>query len=339
MASRSFLTANASDGGLLQSDEWARLQAAAGREAFPFAGVGFEGHAFRQTLPIFGDYLFIPRGPVVDMNSLASEELHKTLSELALASSAAWIRVEPGSVDVLELLRSVFGPACIVPAPRDTNPRETFMVPLDGSPLDWLGRMKPKTRYNVRLAEKHGVTVRFSRSAEDMETFIGLITSTANRKAIAPHPKSYYRNFFATLPEEMCVVALAEYEGVPVAAALLVFFEETAYYLHGGSGDRHRELMAPFLLHFKCMEEAKRRGARHYDFGGVRLQTKKGAADTSWDGITRFKQGFAPSVETLVFPGTYDIIVSPVRYALYRKSRHLASMRRVFRYIFSRFSS
>lgn len=339
MASRSFLTANAPDGGLLQSDEWARLQAAAGHEAFPFAGVGFEGHAFRQSLPIFGDYLFIPRGPVVDMTGLASEELHGALSEIAEASGAGWIRIEPVSTESLETLRSAFGPARIVSAPRDTNPCETLMAPLDGGPADWLGRMKPKTRYNVRLAEKHSITVRFSRNTEDMEIFLNLITSTANRKAIAPHPKSYYRNFLSALPEDMCTVAIAEYQGVPVAATLLVFFDGVAHYLHGGSGDAHRELMAPFLLHFRCMEEARRRGATRYDFGGVRVRTKKGAQDTDWDGITRFKQGFAPNTETLVFPGTYDIIVSPVRYALYRQLRHLARVRRTVRHILSRFSS
>lgn len=339
MASRSFLTANAIDGGLLQSDEWARLQAASGHESFPFSGVGFEGHAFRQSLPILGDFLFIPRGPVVDMQRLASEELYTTLLDIAKASGAGWIRIEPVTTEALEILRSAFGPERIVAAPRDINPRETFMISLDGGPADWLGRMKPKTRYNVRLAEKHGITVRFSREVQDVEVFLDLITSTANRKAITPHPKTYYRNFLSTLSDDMCTFAIAEYQGVPVAAALLVFFEGTAYYLHGGSGDAHRELMAPFFLHFKCMEEAKRRGSAQYDFGGVRILTKVNAEDNDWDGITRFKQGFAPNTETILFPGTYDIIVSPVRYTLYRRSRHIAGMRRIVRNIFSRFSS
>lgn len=339
MASRSFLTTNALDGGLLQSDEWARLQAAAGHEPFPFSGIGFEGHAFRQTIPIFGNYLFIPRGPVLSLDGLASAELCSTLSRLAEETGVAWIRVEPTATEALEVLRSVFGPSRVVSASRDINPREVFVVTLDGSPVDWLGRMKPKTRYNVRLAEKHGVLVRFSRTAADIETFITLITSTANRKAIMPHPKAYYRKFLSTMPEEMCTVAIAEYEGAPIAAALLGFFGNTAYYLHGGSGDTHRDRMAPFLLHFKCMEEAARRGMRRYDFGGVRIQTKRGAGDNSWDGITRFKRGFDSNAETLVFPGTYDIIVSPVRYALYRRLRSLSGMRRALNGILSRLSS
>ncbi len=338
MASRTFLTTQAPDGGLLQSDEWARLQVAAGHEALPFAGVGFEGHAFVHTLPIFGSYLFVPRGPIVDSSRLASEELRDMLSESARVSRAGWIRVEPQTEEALGILKQAYGADRVVTAPRDINPRETLMASLDGGPADWLSRMKSKTRYNVRLAEKHGIAVRFSRSAEDREIFLRLITSTANRKAIAPHPKAYYRNFFTALPEEMCVIAIAEYQGVPVATALLVFFEGTAYYLHGGSGDMHRELMAPFFLHFKCMEEAKQRGSARYDFGGVRVRTKKDLNDTDWDGITRFKQGFAPGAETLVFPGTHDIIVSPVRYALYRQSRQLVRVRRAFRNILSRFS-
>lgn len=338
MAARTFLTTNARDGGLFQSDEWARLQAASGHEAHPVQGIGFEGHAFVHTLPFVGRYLFLPRGPIIDSAVFASEEFRQQLITIAGTTRSAWIRVEPQTVEALDILRTAFGTEQVVAAPRDTNPRETFMVSLTGELDNWLERMKPKTRYNVRLAEKHGVKVRFSRAAEDVETFLELITSTTNRKAIAPHPKAYYRNFLTALPEELCTIAIAEYDGQPIAAALLVFFEDTAYYLHGGSADAKRELMAPFLLQWKSMEEAKRRGCQQYDFGGVRVRSKQGVMDTDWDGITRFKQGFAPKEETHLFPGTYDIILSPVRYRLYRQSRRLIGFRRALRTFISRVS-
>lgn len=331
VAARSFLSKYACDGGLFQSDEWARLQDISGHEACPFSGSGFEGHAFVQKLPMLGTYLFLPRGPIVDPTTLASEELKRQLMALAEASGANWIRVEPQADETLQILQLAFGADRVVPAPRDLNPREVLMVSLTEDLGQWLERMKPKARYNVRLAEKHGVTVRFSRTAEDMEAFLDLIYATTNRKAIAPHPKAYYRNFFTALPEEMCVVALAEHEGQPVAAALLVFFEGTAYYLHGGSAHTKRELMAPFLLQFRSMEEAKRRGCLRYDLGGVRIRSKSGPQDTDWDGITRFKQGFDPKAETLLLPGTYDIILSSRRYALYRHSRRLNRLRRTLR--------
>jgi len=339
VASRSFLSTYTADGGLFQSDEWARFQAASGHEAHPLSGVGFEGHAFVHDLPLINRSLFIPRGPVLDMAGLASEELKSGLLQIARNTKAAWIRVEPQTEESLAVLRTMFGESQVVPAPRDTNPRETFMAPLNGELENWFARMKPKTRYNIRLAEKHGVTVRFSRRAEDVEQFLDLVMATTSRKSIAPHPKTYYRNFFAILPEDMCVLALAEYDGQPIAGALLVFFEGTAYYLHGGSADTKRELMAPFLLHFRSMEEAKRRGCHRYDFGGVRVRSKQGANDTDWDGITRFKQGFATGTETFLFPGTYDIILSSSRYALYRKARRLSEWHRKLRTLSSRIAS
>jgi lipid II:glycine glycyltransferase (peptidoglycan interpeptide bridge formation enzyme) len=338
VTSRSFLTTHALDGGLLQSDEWAALQTASKRTARAFRGEGFEGSAFQHTLPFFGNYLFIPRGPVIDPDVFYSEALKKELVRVANSTGSHWLRVEPQTAECLEQLRQAFGETSVVLAPHDINPRETLVVSLAGDISDWLGRMKSKTRYNVRLAEKHGVTIRFSRASEDLEAFIDLIYATTNRKAIMPHPKFYYRNFLSQLPEEMCTVAIAEYNGTSVAAALLVFFGGTAYYLHGGSSDHHRELMAPFLLHFQCMGEAKRRGALRYDFGGVRVHTKNGVGDTGWDGITRFKQGFDPKAETLVFPGTYDIVLSPVRYACYRQSHRLQGIRRVYWTIRSLFS-
>ncbi|MFA9262481.1 MAG: lipid II:glycine glycyltransferase FemX [Undibacterium sp.] len=326
MSSRSFLTTHAPDGGLLQSDEWAKLQIASGHEAMSFQGSGFEGIAFQHTLPVIGKYLFIPRGPVANTASLDAESLKSEFIRMAESSRAHWLRIEPQTEACLQSLKQVFGANEIVPAPRDINPRETFMVSLTGTIEEWFGRMKSKTRYNVRLAEKHGVSIRFSRTPEDVESFTDLIYATTNRKAIAPHPKAYYRNFIAVLPEEMCTIALAEHEGQVIAASLLVFFNGTASYLHGGSADTKRELMAPFLLHLKAMEEAKRRGCARYDFGGVRIRSKQGD-ETSWDGITRFKQGFDSNAETLLFPGTYDIILSPFRYSLYRQFRQLIRLR------------
>ena len=336
MTARSFLSHFAPDGGLLQSDEWAKLQAVSGHEAQTFSGTGFEAKAFLHVLPLIGGYLFIPRGPIVDTTLFDSESLKTRLTEAALSAKAGWIRVEPQTKEALAILKQIFGETQVVQAPRDTNPREIFLVSLVGESSEWLARMKSKTRYNVRLALKHGVTVRFSRTTEDVEAFVDLIYATTNRKAIAPHSKAYYRNFLTALPEEMCVIALAEHDGQVIAASLLAFFEGTAHYLHGGSSDTKRELMAPFLLHFKAMEEAKRRECIRYDFGGVCIRSKTGESDTDWDGITRFKQGFDPNQETMLFPGTYDIIVSPFQYALYRQSRQLVNIRRVIRKFLSR---
>lgn len=312
------------DGRLFQSEEWARFQEISGHKPVPFTSENFQGFAFVEKLPIFGNYLYIPRGPKVEKNQ--GSELKNILEKLAHEERAGWIRVEPQTEEELEILKEVFPK--VIPAPKDIQPREILVIPLLGAETEWLARMKSKTRYNIRLAEKHGVMVRFSRAEKDLESFLKLIDSTTNRQAIRPHPRAYYRNFLSAFPEAMCTLAIAEKDGQVLASALLVFFGETAYYLHGGSSDEKRELMAPFLLHFVSMREAKRRDMHKYDMGGVKVKSvisNQKAKNNDWEGITRFKLGFHPTQETLLFPGTYDIVLKRGRYFLYNTVRKLRS--------------
>lgn len=322
MEEQLFLQREAPDGGLFQSENWARLQEMSGHESVTFESEGFQGFAFCHKLPFLGNYLSIPRGPVMSKVEGNSEALQKTFEKLREKEKIAWIRVEPQTENVLHTLEKFFGEN-IVPAPRDIQPREILVLSLEGTEEEWLARMKSKTRYNVGLAQRHGLTVRFSREEKDLESFLLLIQSTAERKAIRPHPKEYYRNFFRVFSSEECKLALVEKEGEVLAASLLVFYAKYAYYLHGGSKSEKRDLMAPFLLHFASMKEAKRRECLFYDLGGVRLRSKKNETDTGWDGITRFKLGFAPHQETLLFPGTFDIILNTKKYFLYRKLQEL----------------
>jgi lipid II:glycine glycyltransferase (peptidoglycan interpeptide bridge formation enzyme) len=297
---------------LLQSELWKNFQEKNGRICVK----GNFGLAIVETLPIVGKYLYVPRGPLVSTEQTKEELIH-----VAQEHNAGWIRVEPGSEAELTMLRSGAKEYRSVSAPHTVQPKEILVVNIENAESELLAQMKSKTRYNIRLAEKRGVAVRFSRATEDVEAFISLIYATTRRKEIRPHPKQYYQNFFAVFNETVCTLALAEYQGKVLAANLLVFFEDTAYYLHGGSSDEGKNLMAPFLLQWESIKLAKERGMKQYNFGGVHtLATNHTSrpANSDWAGITRFKQGFAPNASTLSFPGTYDIIISPIQYGLYR---------------------
>ena len=316
---------------LLQSPLWQAFQEKNSRTCIREQA----GLAVVETLPIVGQYFYFPRFPLFD-----SVLVKEPLLALARKHQAGWMRMEPENEEVLATLRELFGEKCVVVAPHDVQPREILLMDITSSEEELLAAMKSKTRYNIRLAEKHGVSVRFSREGKDMEMFIDLIYATTERKAIRPHPKQYYRNFFATFSPEQCVLALAEHEGKVLAANLLVFFDSVAYYLHGGSSAEGRHLMAPFLLQFASIREAKRRGMTQYNFGGVKTINNQPAYrpgrqstinKNSWEGITRFKQGFAPATESIVFPGAYDIIVSPWRYRAYRSLAWLQKIRKAWR--------
>ena len=136
----------------------------------------------------------------------------------------------------------------------------------------------------------------------------------AARQGIVAHPEEYYRKMIETLPEEMLKIYVAEFEGKIIAANLVLFFENTATYLHGASSNDNRNVMAPFLLQWQAILEAKERGCTRYDFGGIKTVN----SDNSWEGITNFKLGFSPNTKSIEFPGSYDIIINPRKYAVYR---------------------
>ena len=109
---------------------------------------------------------------------------------------------------------------------------------------------------------------------------------------------------------------LAYYNNEPIAGMLMTVFSETATYLHGGTSQKYKDAMAPFLMHWEAIRIAKKLGLKNYDFGGI---APDGDPTHSWAGITRFKKSF--SGFEVVYPGTFDLIYSPIWYNVYKQAR------------------
>jgi lipid II:glycine glycyltransferase (peptidoglycan interpeptide bridge formation enzyme) len=213
---------------------------------------------------------------------------------------------------------------------RAVQPADTVIVDLTRNEDDLLAAMKQKTRYNVRLAEKKGVTVRTANYdnahafREDCETFWRLLDETAERDKFHAHDKGYYEKMLDVLSPRKhggLTVGLmfAEYEGEPIAAVLLASFGDTVTYLHGASSSVHRNVMAPYLLHWRAMQEAKNRGFTKYDFWGV---APEHASDNHpWVGITRFKTGFGGARVSYI--GAWELPRSRFWYNLYRCAKRV----------------
>ena len=123
--------------------------------------------------------------------------------------------------------------------------------------------MHPKTRYNIRLAERHGVSVeKVDLSEENFEMFLKLLIKTSKRDKFSTHPKKYYKKMIETLggSENDAHIALfvAKYKNKPLAAELVMFFGETATYLHGASSEEERGVMAPYAIHWEIIKEVKK---------------------------------------------------------------------------------
>jgi lipid II:glycine glycyltransferase (peptidoglycan interpeptide bridge formation enzyme) len=168
--------------------------------------------------------------------------------------------------------------------------------------------------------------VRSVDAKEGFASFWRLMQDTAHRDKIGIHPEEYYRKMLEIMEfynqdsppnkgetERGCRAHLfiATFENTPLATAILITYEDTATYLHGGSSSMDRNLMAPHLLQWKIIQFAKAQGMRWYDMWGISPQDTK---PDSWAGITRFKMGFGGKAQEGA--GTYDVVVKQSLYKL-----------------------
>lgn len=209
---------------------------------------------------------------------------------------------------------------------RWLQPRKTFIIDLTKTGEELMRAMQEKTRYNVRLAQRRGVLVRgagadpptdsIGGGTGEFQKFWDLLEETAQRDRFHLHDKSHYEKLLEIRsPHFSNELFFAEYQGRVVASAMVNFYvpDRTATYLHGASSGAHRDVMAPYLLHWRIIEEAKRRGLERYNFGG--------ADPEKWPGPTRFKKGFGGTFAE--YPRAVDIVYRPMWYWTYELVRKL----------------
>jgi lipid II:glycine glycyltransferase (peptidoglycan interpeptide bridge formation enzyme) len=184
-----------------------------------------------------------------------------------------------------------------------------------------LSAMKPKWRYNIRLAEKKGVSVEEG-GAEGVGEFYELYRATSARDRIAIHPESYYRRFMELAAERRKAgdpgapdarLWIARHEGAALAAIVTLFFGREAVYLYGASSDEKRNLMPAYALQWAAMRAAKRAGCSSYDLFGIPPRDDPGHP---MSGLFRFKSGFGGAIVRR--PGSWDYALRAIPYALFR---------------------
>jgi lipid II:glycine glycyltransferase (peptidoglycan interpeptide bridge formation enzyme) len=205
--------------------------------------------------------------------------------------------------------------------------RNTVLVDLAPSEDELLARMKQKTRYNIRLAGRKGVTVRKG-SASDLDMLYKMYAETALRDGFTIRGQDYYRSVWQTFmaqDEPACQPLIAEVESDPVAAVMIFKFAKKAYYLHGMSRAVHRNKMPTYLLQWEAMKYAKSAGCDVYDLWGAPEVFDE--SDSMW-GVFRFKQGLGGEVLRTI--GAYDLPIRPYYYKIYTQvlPRILGLMRR-----------
>lgn len=308
----------------LQSWEWGEFQQSLGRKIWRLAvcnnsDISAAALVVKRFLPLAKSYLYCPRGPILANDKDVLGLLMDRIKQIAKKENAIFWRIELTSQSqILNLKSSIHGFQAVSPV----QPKDTLILDLTKSEEELLSEMHQKTRYNIRLAERKGVKIRImnpfgpnsGRGQEsrigDIEEFLKLLHQTTGRDKFRPHPDEYYRKSLKQFSGDFVKLYLAEYQNKVIAANIVIFFGDTATYAHGASSNEYRNVMAPHLLQWRQIQDAKRLGYKYYDFWGIASQNQK------WSGITRFKKGFAG--REINYPGTFDIVFQSFWYKIYR---------------------
>jgi len=202
-----------------------------------------------------------------------------------------------------------------------------MMLDLDGSEETWLARMKQKTRYNIRLAQRSGVIVRKA-AIEDLPMLYKMYAETANRDGFIIRPESYYLDVWSRfIQADMAEGLVAEFEGIPLAGLVFFYLGARAWYVYGMSTSLHREKMPNYPLQWEAMRSARDKGCRIYDLWGAPDSFEK--TDPMY-GVYRFKEGLGAEVVRTI--GAWDYQVRPLLYFTYHQViPRLLSLTRFFR--------
>ncbi len=322
----------------LQSWEWGEFQKSVGNKIWRL-GVEENGElvlsalVIKMELPWGKNYLYVPRGPTIrnsksQIPNTKQIPNHKSqiagflekLKEIVKKEKAMFLRIDPEwqeNEDSIKILKGLN----FVKAKKEVQPKDTWILDLNKDEEELLKVMHSKTRYNIRLAKRKGVKInRYSKVEESLfERFWQVMEKTAGRDKFALHSKEYYRKQLEVLGRQDLVnLFLAELNGNIVGGILVSFFGGQVVYMHGASDYEYRKYMAPNLLQWEAILEAKKRGCKTYDFWGVKPENKvenMSKDGDAWEGVSRFKRGFGGREVNYI--GAWDLVYKRKWYGLY----------------------
>jgi lipid II:glycine glycyltransferase (peptidoglycan interpeptide bridge formation enzyme) len=269
--------------------------------------------------------LYVPKGPALDWTD--GDRVARILSELerlARTRRALFVKLDPDLYDPAECPGFSPRPASAPGVARRLQSRgwrfsqdqiqfrNTLLLDLTLPEEELLAGMKQKTRYNIRLSERRGVTIRSGQPA-DLDLFYQMYAETARRDQFTIRPPGYYLDAWRTfLQQDQAHLLLAEFEGEVLAGLILFLFGGTAWYMYGASTERHRRHMPNYLLQWAAIRLARDRGCRLYDLWGA--PDRLDESDPMW-GVVRFKLGLGGQLARGL--GAWDFPVNQAAYKAY----------------------
>lgn len=269
-----------------------------------------------HPLPIIGKTAgYVPKGFLPDEDQLAA------LRKLGKQHNALFIKLEPnvsrpaatGTSDHEAIRTFLTNNGCIPGRPLFT--RYTFELDLAADEETLFATLSSKTRYNVRLAQKKGVTIFENTTQEGLDVYLDILKETTARQGFYAHGPEYFQKMWDILGDTgMMRILNAVYENKVLVSWIVFVFNGNMYYPYGASIREHRDVMASNLMMWEVIRLGKKEGCTKLDMWGS-LGPEPDTKDP-WYGFHRFKEGYGGVLTEFV--GTYDLVLDSMMYPLFQ---------------------
>ena len=259
-----------------------------------------------------GRYLTVAGGPILDWNNPELiESFNKEIVAIAKKHNCVFIRIRPQLLED-EFAHKIFHSMGSHPAPMHLTADLTIQIDLSPSEEELMAHIRKSTRYEIRQAQKLGITITTSSDPDTIDQFYAMQLETAKRHGFVPFSLPFLKEQFTTFSQEgLALLYKAEHEGKLLAEAFVIFYGAEATYHYGASTADGRNFPGAYLIQWEIIREAKRRGLGRYNLWGVAPQSEK---NHRFYGVSVFKRGFGG--EEVAYLRAQDIIINKVKYAL-----------------------
>lgn len=258
--------------------------------------------------------IYFPKGPMPDKTIIDA------LVKLGREEKAILVKLEPNVVANEKTSKLEVWKNLGLQPGQPLFTKHTFHIDLTKSDDELMSAMKSKTRYNLRLSQRHGVKVVEDNSQEAFETYLKLMIETTKRQSFYAHTPDYHRKMWQILqPAGIAHLLVAKYKNQPLVTWVLFAFNKVLYYPYGASTREYQNVMASYAMMWEAIQFGKKQGCQLFDLWGTPGPSP--SPKDPWYGFHRFKVGFG--AQLVEFVGTYDLVIDHRLYPLYNLANSL----------------
>jgi lipid II:glycine glycyltransferase (peptidoglycan interpeptide bridge formation enzyme) len=268
------------------------------------------GLAVKYDAPGGISFFYCPYGPVAKQwTTELYTAVRSFFAPIAKRTGATFVRLDSVKLARLPGTKPVANHLAVT---ASLQPRAEWLLDITGQQEEiWMG-MHKHARYNVRLAERANTTLEFFAPGDaPLNTFFELMQTTAGRDRFSVQSREYYNAVLQSIPADSGFVALCTINDKPAAIGLFAAYDGMVHYVFAGSSNDFRKIAPPYYLIWNAILEARKRGWRTLNFGGISDDVK----GTHLAGVTGFKQRF--SGYEVDHPNPVDLVYKPFKYILF----------------------